>query len=265
MYDFCRCKLCGETAAAPKYRLKQMTLYACASCDFHYIDALDDYPAEQPETSLLTAQARNFIDSRLPQNSVQLKQHLQFVAAHAPLAGARCLDIGCGAGLFPAMLRDQGAEVQGIEPQQIFREFALERYQLSPRPELVDDPYWQNGFADCFDVVTLWDTLEHVNFPVATLTGAFRLIKPGGHLFLDTPSRETFFYRASEWSYRFSLGSKPLLLGRCYSPKPYRHKQIFTTGQLTTLLETCGLRVVGRSTFHRARHKLVVVCRKDAA
>ncbi|HEX9779351.1 MAG TPA: hypothetical protein VGA63_14500, partial [Geopsychrobacteraceae bacterium] len=65
--------------------------------------------------------------------------------------------------------------------------------------------------------------------------------------------------------YRFSLGSKPLLLGRCYSPKPYRHKQIFTTGQLTTLLETCGLRVVGRSTFHRARHKLVVVCRKDAA
>ncbi len=265
MYDFSRCKLCGENAAAPKYKLKQMSLYACSNCDFHYIDVLDDFPNEQPRESLLTEKARNFIESKLPQNAIQLKKNLKFVKAHVALSGMHCLDIGSGAGLFPSLLKEAGAVPHGIEPQQIFREFTLKKFQLSIRRELIDDPCWQNEYADYFDVVTLWDTLEHVNFPAETLKAACRVIKPGGHLFLDTPSRDSFFYRASEWSYRFSKGTKPLLLNTLYSPKPYCHKQIFTTAQLWTLLEISGFSVVGRSSFHRSRNKLVVVCRKNAA
>ena len=265
MYDFSRCKLCGENTAATKYNLKQMSLYACSNCDFHYINALDDFPDEQPGETLLTEKARNFIESKLLQNSIQLKKNLQFVQAHVPLAGRHCLDIGSGAGVFPSLLQQTGAVPQGIEPQQIFREFAQEKFQLPLRRELIDDPYWQIEYAESFDVVTLWDTLEHVNFPAETLQAAYHVIKPGGHLFLDTPSRDAFSYRASEWSYRFSHGSKPILLNRLYSPKPYRHKQIFTQSQLVALLEKSGFSVVGRSAFHRSRNKLVVVCQKNVA
>jgi len=263
VYDFSRCKLCGEQAAAPKYPLRQMTVYACSNCDFHSIDALDDFPKEQPGDILLTGKARNFIESKLPQNRGRLKKNLQFVQAQLSLAGRQCLDIGSGAGLFPALLRDAGAVPQGIEPQQIFREFAQEKFQIRLRRELIDDPCWQVDCAESFDLVTLWDTLEHVNFPMETLQAACRVIKPGGHLFLDTPSRDTFFYRLSEWSYRISRGSKPLLLNRLYSPKPYRHKQIFTRAQLSALLERSGLSVVGRSTYHRSGNKQVLVCQKN--
>ena len=261
VYDLNRCKLCGEVAA-PKYKLKQMSLLVCGACDFHYIDALDVYPDERPGESLLSDGARKYIESKLPQNAIQLKQNLQFVKAHVDLAGAHCLDIGTGVGLFPSLLMAEGAVSQGVEPQQVFREFARSKYQLELWSELVDDPYWQDGFAGYFDVVTLWDTLEHVNFPVETLKAACNLIKPGGHLFLDTPSRDSFFYRASEWSYRLSHGSKPLLLNRLYSPKPYRHKQIFTVKQLWVLLGNCGFTDIERSEFHRSKNKLVVVCRK---
>lgn len=239
-----------------------MSIYVCAICDFHYIDALDPLLEEQPTKSLLTEKAKEFIENQLPQNAAQLKKNMEFIKAHVPLSGVACLDIGSGAGQFPALLKDEGAVSQGIEPQQIFREFAQEKYQLSLRSESVDDPCWQKEFAGYFDLITLWDTLEHVNFPAETLEAASRLIKPGGYLFLDTPSRDSFFYRASEWSYRFSLGTKPLLLNRIYSPKPYRHKQIFTTSQLWALLQHSGLSVIGRSTFHRSRNKLVIVCRK---
>ena len=240
-----------------------MSLYACSSCDFHYIDALDVFPAERPDESLLTESARSFIESKLPQNRIQLKQNLQFVKAHVTLTGAQCLDVGSGVGLFPSLLKGEGAEPQSIEPQQIFREFSRSRFQIELRRELIDAPCWQENFADTFDVVTLWDTLEHVNFPAESIRAAVRLLKPGGLLFLDTPSRDTFFYRASEWSYRISLGSKPLLLNRLYSPKPYRHKQIFTAKQLWTLLEKCGFTGIERSEFHRSKNKLVVVCRKN--
>lgn len=263
MYDFSRCKLCGEQAAAPKYTLRQMTVYACSNCDFHSIDALDDFPEDQPGDILLTGKARNFIESKLPQNRGQLKKNLQFVQAHVLLAGRHCLDIGSGAGLFPALMQEAGAVPQGIEPQQIFREFAQEKFQICLRRELIDDPCWQVECAETFDLVTLWDTLEHINFPVETLQAAGRVIKPGGHLFLDTPSRDIFFYRFSEWSYRISRGGKPLLLNRLYSPKPYRHKQIFTEMQLTALLKKTGFSVIGRSAYHRSGNKLVVVCQKN--
>ena len=261
MYDFSHCKLCGENAAAPKYTMKQMSLYVCANCDFHYIDAFDDFSDEQSGAALLTERARQFIESKLPQNTIQLKKNLQFVQAHVALPGMHCLDIGSGAGLFPALLREAGAVPQGIEPQQIFREFALEKFQISLKRELIDDPCWQNEYSGYFDVVTLWDTLEHVNFPVETLKSARLVIKPGGYLFLDTPSRDSWFYRVSEWSCRFSKGSKSLLLNRLYSPKPYRHKQIFTAAQLWRLLEDCGYSDVECSSLHRSGNKLAVGCR----
>ncbi len=265
MYDFNRCKLCGEHTAVVKYKLKKMSLYVCANCDFHFIDALDDFPDDQPGESLLTEKAKKYIESMLPQNAIQHKVNLKFVQAHVPLAGMNCLDIGSGAGLFPALLLKAGAVPSGIEPQQVFREFAQEKYQLFLQRELIDEPCWQDEKATYFDVVTLWDTLEHVNFPVETIKAVCQVMKPGGHLFLDTPLRDSFFYRASEWSYRLTNGSKPLLLNTLYSPQPYRHKQLFTATQLSTLMERSGFSVVGYSSFHSAKKKLVVVCQKNVA
>lgn len=263
LYNFKRCKLCGENAAAPKYQLKKMVLYVCSACDFHYIDALDVFPPPQPETTLLTEKDCDYIESRLPQNRAQLKVNLDFVQQHVTLSGAKCLDIGCGAGVFPSLLHAAGAAVSALEPQQAFREFCQKKFQLGVRNELINDPYWQREFSNYFDVVTLWDTLEHVNFPAETLEAASMVIKPGGYLFLDTPSRNSFFYRASEWSYVLSRGKNPMLLNSLYSAKPYCHKQIFTNQQLWQLLEHCGFSTISHSPLHRSKNKLVLVCQKD--
>ncbi|SHI79463.1 2-polyprenyl-6-hydroxyphenyl methylase / 3-demethylubiquinone-9 3-methyltransferase [Malonomonas rubra DSM 5091] len=261
MYDFNRCKLCGKNTAEPKYKLKGMTLYACSQCDFHFIDALDTFPTDYPDKAI-SDKHRSFIESKLPQNRQQLEVDLKFVSSHIDLNEKRCLDIGTGVGMFAFLLKQAGADVSAIEPQQIFREFAQEKFQLELRPELADDTYWQENYAEYFDVVTIWDTLEHVNFPLETVQAAVKLLKPGGYLFLDTPSRDSLFYRSSEWSYQFSFGTRPLLLNKLYSPKPYCHKQLFTRKQLWWLLEKVGLQVVEQSPLHKANKKLVVACRK---
>lgn len=261
MYDFKRCKLCGEESA-PEYKLKHGCLYVCGRCDFHYLDALDIYPREEPDTALLNDKARNFIEGKLPQNSQQLDKSLAFVKSQLSLEGKRCLDIGAGVGVFLSLLEAEGGELFGIEPQQIFREFAAEKYGLTLRSELVEAPYWQEQFAGHFDVITLWDTLEHVNFPLELVVDAVKLLKEGGYLFLDTPSRDSFVYRASQLSYRLSRGTSSFLLSSFYSAKPYRHKQIFTKAQLHSLLEKAGLEVVGDSGFHRSGNKLLVAARK---
>ena len=262
-YDFRRCKLCEEHSAAPKYPLHQMTLYACMACDFHYIDALDTYADDVAAGSLLTTEARHFINRQLPRNRAQLHQSLRFVESIIPVAGKRCLDIGTGVGVFPALLKDAGAEPLAIEPQQIFREYAHAVFGVTSRRERVDDPYWQEQYAESFDLVTIWDTLEHDNFPAETVRAACHLLKPGGYLFLDTPSRDALFYRCSEWLYRFSRGTGAQLLSKLYSPRPYRHKQIFTKKQLWWLLQRNALRIVAQSPYHNAQRKFVVAARKE--
>ena len=258
-YDFRRCKLCGTYAASPKYLLKKTTVYGCAACDFHFINHIDRLPPESPP---LDRKAWDDIEGRLPASKKQLRKNLLLVQRHTSLSGAHCLDIGAGAGLFAHLLAEAGAFVQGIEPQGIFREFAGRKFGLALHGETIDAQHWQQKCVGFFDVVTLWDVFEHVNFPVETLENAFNVLKPGGWLFLDTPRRDALFYRASEWSYRMSSGTNPLLLESLYSPLPFRHKQIFTRRQLLDLMEKIGFSVIRtHASLLPTHNKMVLVCR----
>jgi 2-polyprenyl-6-hydroxyphenyl methylase/3-demethylubiquinone-9 3-methyltransferase len=259
-YDFTRCKLCGSHAAHPKYILKKTTVYACAGCDFHFINHLDSLP---PASLPLDRKAWDYIAGRLPASEAQLRKNLLLVQRHTSLSGAHCLDIGAGAGVFAQLLAEAGAVVQGLEPQGIFREFAERKFGLALHGETIDARHWQESFVGFFDIVTLWDVFEHVNFPVETLENAFNVLKPGGWLFLDTPRRDALFYRASEWSYRMSSGTNPLLLESLYSPLPFRHKQLFTRRQLLNLMEKIGFSVIRtHASLFPSHNKMVLVCRK---
>ena len=262
MYDFTQCKCCGKRNGRPKYNLKNMVLYACSDCDFHYTNVLDELEEGETNSRTLTAKELHFIESQLTQNTHQLTLNLDFVRQHTEVAGLACLDVGCGAGVFPSLLHQAGASVSAIEPQPLLRQFCRTRFNIAPHHELVDSQYWQQGFAGHFDITTLWDTLEHVNFPAKTIAALSRVMKPHSYLFLDTPARESLTYRLSEWSYWLSRGRNPLMLNSLYSTKRFGHKQIFTQKQLRQLLEQHSFTIIGRSTLHRSKNKHVIVCQK---
>lgn len=265
MYDFNCCKLCAKDNAIPTYTLKDSTVYVCAACGFHFIDHLDSMPPDTPDDAppVLDRKSSDYIDGKLIANRIQLTQNLELVKQYLPLSGAHCLDIGAGAGLFSHLLAEAGGVPQGIEPQKIFREFALKRFGIVLNGEIIDGRRWQHDCAGFFDCVTLWDVIEHVNFPAETLRDAYNVTKAGGWLFLDTPRRDSLFYKIAEWSYRFSNGSKTRIFESIYSPLPFRHKQLFTLQQLTLLLETIGFTVIClNSSFFMPHNKTVLVCRK---
>ena len=263
MYDFKRCKLCGQFSGSIKFKLKDLALYACATCDFHYTDRLDELVDDQSSSRLLSNTEQQYIENQLEQNTQQLSVNLNFVQQHSELPKMNCLDVGCGAGVFPSLLHQAGAKVQAIEPQPLFGQFSQQHFDFTPRRELANHPYWQQGFTEHFDIVTLWDSLEHVNFPAETISALSQLIKPQGLLFLDTPARESLPYCLSEWSYRLSRGRNPLMLNSFYSSKRFGHKQIFNQQQLWQLVEQHGFSVIARSTRHNSKRKHVIVCRKQ--
>lgn len=265
MYDFNRCKLCAKKTAVPTYTLKNTTVYVCGSCGFHFINHLDVLPPDNPggEDRLLDQKSYDYIEGKLIANGIQLAKNLRLVKQYHPLHQSHCLDIGAGAGLFSHLMAAEGALVHGIEPQQIFREFALKKYGITLNGKTVDEGYWQQGFAGFFDVITLWDVLEHVNFPAEMLAQLFNVTREGGWLFLDTPRRDSFFYSMGEWSYRFSSGSSRSIFESIYSSQPFRHKQLFTPRQLIQLVEKVGFSVISMNApFFKPQNKMVLVCRK---
>lgn len=264
MSDFRLCKLCAQSTAVPTYRLTAATVYVCRRCDFHAIDSLDPAAADTPPPPLDRRQLA-FIEERLAASAGRQQRQLDLVRSHLPLAGADCLDLGAGAGYFAHLLHTAGARVRAIEPQATLRCFARGRFALELRPETIDAPCWQQECAATFDLVTLWDVLEHLNAPAETLRDAAKVLRPGGWLFLDTPRRDAFWYRLGEWAYRCS-GGNPVLLDPFYSPLPYRHKQILTRRQLHALAERCGLQVLRLASSWRTLHgQMTLICRKITA
>ncbi len=102
------------------------------------------------------------------------------------LKGAKVLDIGCGYGSLCKVLLDHGADTTGIEVD-IKKLAAAERFLrgrkklrlLNVQNEKLPFP------ASSFDVVFLFDVIEHVNRPEITITECNRVLKLGGILYVE--------------------------------------------------------------------------------
>ena len=242
--NFNRCKLCRQPSAHPAYRLNDSIVYACSECDFHFLNRLDTGPGSSEQVGVLSEEARQYIEMRADEGAHLHPNRLHLVEKLAQPSHSTLLDIGAGLGQFQLLAEEHGYKTSGIEPSSLRRQYALERFSLQLSGQLVDSDEWQNNYAGYFDLMTLWDVIEHVNFPLETLKASLKLLKPGGIILLDTPSRTVLPYRLSEMAYRLSFGKVSLFLPGFYSTSPFGHKQIFTPTQLTNLLQDLGLRII---------------------
>jgi 2-polyprenyl-3-methyl-5-hydroxy-6-metoxy-1,4-benzoquinol methylase len=99
--------------------------------------------------------------------------------------GGRLLDVGCGAGFFAAEMRRLGWAVSCLDASERACRVARERYGLEVHCGTIEDA----PFPDAsFDVVTIWETLEHLPDPVAALRRISRWLVPGGIVMGSVPN-----------------------------------------------------------------------------
>jgi SAM-dependent methyltransferase len=151
---------------------------------------------------------------------------LDLVESHHSTKG-RLLDIGCATGLFARAAHESGWTVTGVEASA----WAIERArQRCPGATFIRQLLEDVDFpAASFDVVTLWDVLEHVRSPAATLARIRQWLAPGGRLFLNLPD-------AGSWTAR-SMGRHWVLLLR-------EHLWYFDRATMSRLLQQCGFELV---------------------
>lgn len=104
------------------------------------------------------------------------------------------LDIGCGTGEFLHVASRRGWDCTGVEISAYAAEYARTQYGV----RVHTGPLEPNLFPErTFSVVSLWDVIEHLPDPAATLALCARLLRPRGILTLSTGDVESLCARLS--------------------------------------------------------------------
>ncbi|HET9590959.1 MAG TPA: class I SAM-dependent methyltransferase [Anaerolineales bacterium] len=233
------------------YRLRNANVYVSAG-GYHFTDYLDPVEEISPEidASKLTDEESLYIETQLQANLQKFTNQINLLRKHLSFKNAKVLDIGCGSGLFLSLLAREGADVAGIELSDSRAQYAKTRHSLEVHKHPIESEFWQEGFKDCFDAVTLWDVIEHVNYPLQTLQCAANVLKEGGLLFIDTPCRDGLYHQIGALTYRFSGGRFPTFLNAMYSSHLFGHKQIFSTAEMKEMFDLVALELIELRKFH---------------
>ena len=161
----------SRTEGPPRYKLSGANVFV-SSEGYHYIDYLDPVEEFSPEidASKLTETDVSYIERSLQSNPERFDNQVNALERYLSLEGKRVLDIGCGGGLFLSRIKAEGAKVNGIELNDSRAQYAASKYGLEIVKWTIESEYWQE--AEPFDAVTLWDVIEHVNYPLSTLKAA---------------------------------------------------------------------------------------------
>ncbi len=240
------CPVCRERehsrVSLPRDVIGRCTLFECRPCRVRFLGAWtgarpgeDDYWSEPTiGLGIYTAPA---VVSEL---TAKYREALDVFASALP-PGARVLDVGCGLGVFLGVARERGLIGTGIDISATATAIAHERFGHDARAGTLEE----QRFPDArFDLVTLWDVIEHVFDPAALMREVRRVLAPGGLVLLETPDEGAILRGLARLAYWASLGRVRGPARSCYYPA---HRVYFTRPGLRALL--------ARSGFERVRFR----------
>jgi 2-polyprenyl-3-methyl-5-hydroxy-6-metoxy-1,4-benzoquinol methylase len=147
-----------------------------------------------------------------------------------PAAGRRLLDVGAYCGIFVDVACEAGFRAEGLELSRWAAAQARSLGLVIHEQTLAD----RIGAGERYDVLTLWDVIEHLADPRRELEAAFALLREGGRIHVSTIDTSSFVARA--------LGARwPWLM--------HMHLCYFDRQNLSALLESVGFRVTDRRNY----------------
>ncbi len=199
----------------------------CRRCDLVYANPRWD--SSLVEESYSVVQDPTYVEERegrVLTFSRNLKPLEDLVGATTTLR--RLLDVGCHIGVMVELAQKRGWDAWGVEPSTWAAEQARARGLHVITGTLSDAPVPENFF----DVVTMWDVIEHLTDPAAELRNVHRVVKPGGIFAIHTIDIESMFARVmgNRWPWLMEM-----------------HLYYFSPRTLSKMLEQSGFQVIRSS------------------
>jgi 2-polyprenyl-3-methyl-5-hydroxy-6-metoxy-1,4-benzoquinol methylase len=227
-----RCPICDQPPQTPMFLHGSIPLSQCPSCglawwewrpfeprrlyDRDYFES-ETAPEGYSNYAALEPGVRRTARARLDRIGAILPRRVS--------APPRVWEVGCGTGLFLDEARKRGWETSGVEVSPYAAAVARER-GLAVEETAAEEAVPPTGV----DVVAMWDVVEHLRDPFATIARASAALRQGGILALSTGDVRSVAARLS--GPRWHLFNLP------------EHLFFFSRESLRRLLEANGLRIV---------------------
>lgn len=170
-----------QSIGSSRTLLSHGRILRCVACGLAY----RSYRPRGEELARLYREADDrMYEAEMPNRWRTAERHRRIVEKHVPTKGA-LLDVGCASGAFLRVMHDRGWRVQGVEPSESQCNRASKALgDSAPIQQCVLE---SATLEERFDLITLWDVLEHVTEPAQFLALAASHLKEGGYLVLNVP------------------------------------------------------------------------------
>lgn len=194
------CPLCFSRRARFFTKKNIYVFYRCIDCKTIFLSSL-------PSQKILNSYYENsfsYGDGLRNENIIRKRSNiiLRTIRSLAPQAKTIC-DVGSGYGFFLDEAQRAGYKVTGIEPSQQLLHHATSNFKMAIYAGKLKD--YSEKKHKLFDVVTCIHVIEHVTEPQTFITQLWKLVKPGGILYLETPNSDSHLLNAEKDHYTFLI------------------------------------------------------------
>ncbi len=196
-----QCTRCGYVYASPRWSDEEL---------------LAAYTAVEDETYVHERAGRE----------LTFRKHLQALEkVVGPANGRSLLDIGAYIGVFVQVAAQRGWDAWGVEPS----DWAAAEAQRQGLNVIAGTQFAPELTGRQFDVITMWDVIEHVTDPKGEIRHARELLRPGGVLVLHTMDIDSLLARlmGTHWPWLMDM-----------------HLHYFSQKTMRAMLEDVGFRVL---------------------
>lgn len=229
-----KCILCGDEIARLLFIKNGFNIVQCCTCDLVYVG---NPPSNEELRKYYSFDSGYHFDYH-DDNHSKFKNKIYCARKYYNLVkmfktSGRILDVGCSVGFFLDIAKNNGWETYGIELNADTAKIARERYGLQVFTGTLNEVSCPATF---FDVITLWDVIEHVENPLHTMQIINQKLKKDGIVAFETPNINGLFPMLS-----YKIANT---INFWTHPEPPAHLFQFSKETISNLLNLSGFEIL---------------------
>jgi 2-polyprenyl-3-methyl-5-hydroxy-6-metoxy-1,4-benzoquinol methylase len=230
MQDQISCNVCKSKVISHFMNKDNWELMSCNSCGLVFLKNVpsnDELKTIYNDEYFTDGQKSPLDDHNIEANPTYLnsKKRIKFIKKFGINSG-KLLDVGCSTGVF-AKVASKDFEVEGIDVSEYAVKYAQEHLNIKAQIGTVFNAKLNKNI---YDIITMWDVIEHVTNANAYIKRISELIKPNGLFVLSTGDINTTMFKIQRENWHLLT--------------PPQHIYFFNPQNISVLLEEHGFKVI---------------------
>lgn len=181
------CPVCAAGDPDPVAELGEYRVLLCRQCELRYSHPMRAASEGWYEACPYYADMRGAKRRKPAKEVLAGDWRYRQILSHVPPGGQRLVDVGCGVGEFVHVARELGYDATGIDHDRVSIDRGRDLYgQGGIRYSTVAD-LLANGAGETYDIVTMFDVLEHLEDPLEAVREVAALLPAGGRVVVNVP------------------------------------------------------------------------------